>query len=354
MKKKSLVMTVAALAAFTSIASAAPATSWEQGQWQVDLGASDPKAKFDGLESDTKWNFNGGLGYALSDKWALRYDYHGLKTEAGDFKTAGDENEVNLMYSLGRNAALFAGWARINNDFDGSVARGTYGIDSSDSVVNNVAQFGAIVKADLAKNLALYAEGALGTKKTSMWEVGLSYTIAKDWDLNAGYRYLDTKLDDDNNIKYRGFLVGLTYRFGGHKAEAAPVVEEPAPVVEEPVQEPAHVYNDYYLDSIHFASDDDQPLPSERDKMDHLVQVAKDHPDSTFKLVGNTDSDASDAYNEDLSKRRVDHVAQYVSNNGVSSDRLKLNYKGEKDPVASNATEQGKADNRRVDVWEHK
>ena len=162
-------------------------------------------------------------------------------------------------------------------------------------------------------------------------------------DLNAGYRYLDTKLDDDNNIKYRGFLVGLTYRFGGHKAEAAPVVEEPAPVVEEPVQEPAHVYNDYYLDSIHFASDDDQPLPSERDKMDHLVQVAKDHPDSTFKLVGNTDSDASDAYNEDLSKRRVDHVAQYVSNNGVSSDRLKLNYKGEKDPVASNATEQGKA-----------
>ena len=86
----------------------------------------------------------------------MRYDYHGLKTEAGDFKTAGDENEVNLMYSLGRNAALFAGWARINNDFDGSVARGTYGIDSSDSVVNNVAQFGAIVKADLAKNLALY------------------------------------------------------------------------------------------------------------------------------------------------------------------------------------------------------
>ena len=55
------------------------------------------------------------------------------------------------MYSLGRNAALFAGWARINNDFDGSVARGTYGIDSSDSVVNNVAQFGAIVKADLAR-----------------------------------------------------------------------------------------------------------------------------------------------------------------------------------------------------------
>lgn len=72
-------MTVAALAAFTSIAGAAPATSWEQGQWQVDLGASDPKAKFDGLESDTKWNFNGGLGYALSDKWPCVMTIMGLR-----------------------------------------------------------------------------------------------------------------------------------------------------------------------------------------------------------------------------------------------------------------------------------
>ena len=95
----------------------------------------------------------------------MRYDYHGLKTEAGDFKTAGDENEVNLMYSLGRNAALFAGWARINNDFDGSVARGTYGIDSSDSVVNNVAQFGAIVKADLAKNPRSVRRRRLGNEE---------------------------------------------------------------------------------------------------------------------------------------------------------------------------------------------
>lgn len=133
------------------------------------------------------------------------------------------------------------------------MARGTYGIDSSDSVVNNVAQFGAIVKADLAKN-------PRSVRRRRLWERRrllcgkrvLVNTLPRDWDLNAGYRYLDTKLDDDNNIKYRGFLVGLTYRFGGHKAEAAPVVEEPAPVVEEPVQEPAHVYNDYYLDSIHF------------------------------------------------------------------------------------------------------
>jgi OOP family OmpA-OmpF porin len=342
MRKKVVALTLAVLASTVSMAAAAPQTTWDQGEWQLDLGAWDPKAKTYGDDSETKWNFYGGLGYGISDKWALRYDYHGLKTEAGDFETDGDEHEVNVLYSLGKNVALFAGWNRINNDFD------RYG-----SETNNVAQFGVATKFDLAKNLSLYADGALGTKKTSLWEAGLSYTINDDWDINAGYRYVDTELNDDHNIKYRGFLVGLSYRFGGHKAEAAPVVEEPAPVVEEPVA-PAHVYNDYYLDSIHFATDEDKPLASESGKLDNFVKVAKDHPDSTFKLVGNTDSDASDAYNDDLSKRRVENVAKYAADNGVASDRMKLNYKGEKDPVASNDTEAGKADNRRVDIWEHK
>lgn len=342
-KGKVLAITLAALSA-ASVAAAAPQTQWTQGEWQMDLGAWAPKSKISDFESDTKWNFAGGLGYALSDKWALRYDYHGLKTKEGDYKTYGDEHEVNLAYSLGKNWAVFAGWNRINNDFDGHKAY---------NVNNNVAQIGLATNYELAKNLHFYAEGALGTKKTSLWEAGLAYTIAKDWDINAGYRYVDTKYDDDNNIKYRGFLVGLSYRFGGHHAAApAPVVEEPAPVVEEAA--PAHVYNDYYLDTIHFGYDQDQPLPSEASKLANFVEVAKDHPDSTFKLVGNTDSDGTNAYNDDLSKRRVDNVAKYAENNGVDASKMNLEYKGKRDPVADNSTEQGKADNRRVDIWEHK
>ena len=54
-------------------------------------------------------------------------------------------------------------------------------------------------------------------RRPAQWDAGLAYTFADNWDLNAGYRYVDTKLNDDNNIKYRGFLVGLSYRFGGHK-----------------------------------------------------------------------------------------------------------------------------------------
>ena len=170
-----------------------------------------------------------------------------------------------------------------------------------------------------------------------MWEAGLGYSITPDLDINAGYRYLNTKLadkgdmpglKDDANISYKGFIAGLSYRFGsGHKA--APVEEAPAPVYEAPAPAPVeapHVYNDYYLDSIHFG----------------------------FKLTGNTDSKGSDAYNTDLSKRRVDNVAQYAVNNGVPASQMILDYKSFHDPVSSNDTDQGRADNRRVDIWEHK
>lgn len=54
MRKKVLVATLTALATAASMASAAPQTSWEQGEWQLDLGAWAPKAKFASNESSSK------------------------------------------------------------------------------------------------------------------------------------------------------------------------------------------------------------------------------------------------------------------------------------------------------------
>lgn len=365
MKKKSLVLAAVMAACATSFAFATPQTQWEQGQWQLDLGAWNPKAEVDGDNfigglhpdsTDSKWNFQGGLSYGLSDKLALQYGYYGLKTDGNGQlpDTEGDEHEVNLVYSLNKNFAVYAGWNRINNDL------GNW------SQTNNVAQIGLIAKAQLAHNLDIYAKGALGTKSTSMWEAGLGYSITPDLDISAGYRYLNTELadegelvglKDDANITYKGFIAGLSYRFGGgHKEAPAPEpVYVPAP---EPVYTPAPApvveKKDYYLDTIHFGFDEDQPLPSEQAKMDHFVQVAKENPQDTFKLVGNTDAKGSNAYNDDLSKRRVDNVAGYAANQGVPSSQMELDYKGKTDPVSTNDTEQGRADNRRVDIWQTK
>lgn len=87
--------------------------------------------------------------------------------------------------------------------------------------------------------------------------------------------------------------------------------------------------------------------------MDHFVQVAKANPNDTFKLVGNTDAKGTDAYNDDLSKRRVDNVAAYAESQGIPASQMQLDYKGKTDPVSTNDTEQGRADNRRVDIWQN-
>lgn len=374
MKKRALLLAAVA-ACVTSAAFATPQTQWQEGQWQVDLGAWNTEAsynrdKLDGVggnvTTDDKWNFQGGLTYGLTDRWGVQYNYYGLKTKANhetdEAGTDGNSQEVNVLYSINKNFAAYAGWNRIKNSVFTDVAEENY------SQTNNVAQIGLIAKAPLTDKLDVYGKAAIGTKNTTIWEAGLGYSITPDLDVSAGYRYVNTKLVDkgdadavnDANISYKGFIAGLSYRFGGDSYEAeestpAPVyTPQPQPQAVPVVQQAAVPRNDYYLESVHFGFDEDQPLNTEQSKLDHFVQVAKANPTHTFKLVGNTDAKGSNDYNSALSQRRVDNVAAYAQSQGVPASQLVLNYKGENNPVSTNDTDQGRADNRRVDIWENK
>ncbi len=67
-------------------------------------------------------------------------------------------------------------------------------------------------------------------------------------------------------------------------------------------------------------------------------------------VYGHTDSTGSDEHNEALSQRRAVAVATALANQGVDQRRFFIDGRGEEDPVASNATEQGRALNRRVEI----
>ena len=67
-------------------------------------------------------------------------------------------------------------------------------------------------------------------------------------------------------------------------------------------------------------------------------------------VVGNTDNIGTDAYNLALGERRAVAVKAYLSGQGVPSAKIYTESKGKSNPVATNATEQGRAQNRRVDV----
>lgn len=80
-----------------------------------------------------------------------------------------------------------------------------------------------------------------------------------------------------------------------------------------------------------------------------MIRVVNGHTDLRIKVIGHTDSDGTDAYNVELSKRRAKSLIKYFTKNGISSDKIEIDFKGEKEPVDTNKTKQGKQKNRRVD-----
>ncbi len=80
-----------------------------------------------------------------------------------------------------------------------------------------------------------------------------------------------------------------------------------------------------------------------------MIRVVDGHSDLRIKVTGHTDADGSDTYNLDLSKRRAEALIQFFIVNGLSRERIEIDFKGEADPIDDNATPEGKQRNRRVD-----
>jgi outer membrane protein OmpA-like peptidoglycan-associated protein len=81
-----------------------------------------------------------------------------------------------------------------------------------------------------------------------------------------------------------------------------------------------------------------------------LGTILNKYDDTNILLAGHTDSTGSDQYNLELSRRRADSVSDYLTSQNVNSARFTVQGYGESDPIASNDTADGRAQNRRVEV----
>jgi OOP family OmpA-OmpF porin len=90
--------------------------------------------------------------------------------------------------------------------------------------------------------------------------------------------------------------------------------------------------------------------PAGKAKLDDLVAKVKGINLEVIIAVGHTDSIGSDAYNQKLSVRRAEAVKAYLVSKGIEKNRIYTEGKGEKQPVASNKTKEGRAKNRRVEI----
>ena len=84
--------------------------------------------------------------------------------------------------------------------------------------------------------------------------------------------------------------------------------------------------------------------------LDVAAEALRACPNIRTEVEGHTDSIGSEVYNQALSQRRADSVADYLVDHGVSSGRLEAKGFGESNPIADNSTEDGRAQNRRVEL----
>ena len=90
--------------------------------------------------------------------------------------------------------------------------------------------------------------------------------------------------------------------------------------------------------------------PDGKNRLDDLAQKIRAINLEVVIAIGHADSIGTDAYNQKLSVRRAESVKAYLVSKGVEPNRIYTEGKGEKQPVASNKTKEGRAKNRRVEI----
>ncbi len=91
--------------------------------------------------------------------------------------------------------------------------------------------------------------------------------------------------------------------------------------------------------------------PNMRPVLDRLASTLNQHPATTVTIIGHTDSTGSDAVNDPLSINRAAATRDYLVQRGVSAQRIAVDGRGSRQPVADNSTASGRAMNRRVEIF---
>ncbi|MFA5631170.1 MAG: OmpA family protein [Porticoccaceae bacterium] len=173
---------------------------------------------------------------------------------------------------------------------------------------------------------------------------GLSKSWGGHWEFKADGRFYE-KISDGENATDLAFNLGLNYYFTA--PAAAPVVEQaPAPA---PEPAPPATRTITVQLKVLFEFDKAQVRAMYGDEIQAVANAMKEHNDIQLQLEGHTDSVGTDAYNQDLSQRRVDAVkAKLVADYGIAANRISTVGYGESRPIADNNTDEGRAQNRRV------
>ncbi len=105
----------------------------------------------------------------------------------------------------------------------------------------------------------------------------------------------------------------------------------------------------FNFEPIYFEYDKANVKEEYHEQLKEIKKIILSHSDLRILVIGHTDSDGSNKYNESLSRRRAESIIRFFTTRGLRRDRIVIDFKGETAPVQSNETSNGKRMNRRVD-----
>ncbi|MBT9302944.1 MULTISPECIES: OmpA family protein [Pseudomonas] len=295
-----------------------------QGQGAVE-GELFYKKQYNDSVKHIEDGFNPGarIGYFLTDDLSLNLSYdktnHTRSNDGtGNQKIKGDTGSLTAQYHFGQAGV----------DSLRPYVEGGFGHQSRTNVL---------------------ADGHSGRDQTTQAIIGtgVKYYFTNNLYARAG---VEADYGLDNGKWDYSALVGLGVNFGGNAGAAAPAptpapAPEPVPEPEAPVAQVVRVELD-----VKFDFDKAVVKPNSYGDVKNLADFMAQYPATNVEVAGHTDSVGPDAYNQKLSQRRADAVKQVLVKDGVAPSRVTSVGYGESRPVADNATEAGRAVNRRVEA----
>lgn len=294
-----------------------------QGQGAVE-GELFYKKQYNDSVNHVEDGFNPGasIGYFLTDDLSLNATYdktnHTRSNDGtGNQKIKGDNFGLNAQYHFGAVGDALRPYV------SGGVAH--------KSMTNVI------------------ADGHSGRDQSTFLTAGagVKYYFTDNLFARAGVE-ADYKLD--NGKWDYAPTIGLGVNFGGSGGKVAPAPVAPAPAPEPAPEAPVAEVVRVELD-VKFDFDKSVVKPNSYADIKNLADFMNQYPQTTTVVEGHTDSVGPDAYNQKLSERRANAVKQVLVNQyGVGANRVQSVGYGESRPVADNATEAGRAVNRRVEA----
>lgn len=384
-----------------------PAMAGEEDTWKVeftpyvwaagldaDVTIANRTANVDASFSDLLDNLDMAAAFlatAQYNSWVtwLQVDYLDMSTDFSKGPASGSVDTEMTMSTFGFGYQ-FQGWKPgqtfdvllgvRNLKLDNKLKMGVLGEFSSDRSITDPV---VIVRPSipLSEHWRFNPTLSYGTggdsEKTYELQPQFQYQAWKNGAFRFGYRKVGYDIESSRGNTFDGAFEGPFIGFGmtfgsAPKSQVAALAEPapaPAPVISPPLDTDGDGVPDEkdqcpntprgeHVDSMGcgfnirvealFAVDSAAIKPESFGELDRAVDLLKRVPTMRGVIEGHTDSTGSDAYNQALSERRAAAVSDYLVAHGIDASRVPATGFGESQPIADNATPEGRAQNRRV------